>query len=63
MYFRPEELRAAENEFFLVSLKASDRLHGQLHNLMQLLTARKCPEKSGSIEKTGKNSAYRAVKS
>lgn len=33
MYFRPEELPAAENEFFLVSLKASDRLHSQLHNL------------------------------
>lgn len=32
-YFKPEELPRAEDEFFLVSKKASGRLHSQLHNL------------------------------
>ena len=45
MYFRPEELRAAENEFFLVSLKASDRLHSQLHNLDATFDGPKVSEK------------------
>ena len=45
MYFKPEELPAAENEFFLVSLKASDRLHSQLHNLDATFDGPQVPEK------------------
>lgn len=45
MYFSPEELRVAENEFFLVSLKASDRLHSQLHNLDATFDGPKVSEK------------------